>query len=1099
MYNEEFDYYPEPQRNMRYEKTPHGPPNRGPPGHMRGPPGPGPGPGMRRRMMSDGGGPPSNFRGSGPRGGDPMYENDYPQSHGMPSMGMGGHQNMPRGPPGHYGGGSPQHMGGNPQFSSPRQPQPGMPGKGHFQRPPMVPPFGVPPPSFSGSGPHSQNRNPQSSNHASSNSGNSPNTQNVPNIDLSGELWVETKTSEGKLYYYNARTRESAWTKPENVKILNQEQIEAMAAAAGPGNASDSANQKNESQKNNSHVNPTTTTTTTTTNQYFVPMGSMPRMGPMQGPNMLPPPAFGMPPPPFGMPPPGMVAGPGYPFMPPPAFSVPMGVSAPVSNSTTVSSDSSASSSVTSEIKLENDDSNLSVPELKSKVDDWGEYKAPDGRSYYYNKVTNESVWEKPQALIDAEMNEENKDSISSDVENTDMTKDGGDAQNDQDNTMSMDVEESDVELTESKVEGAEVDSDAVNKMEIRENGTDTGADKDVTEVSEESAPVEQEQTSTEQQEAQKTVDKSRPVSSTAIPGTPWCVVWTGDGRVFFFNPSSRKSVWEKPDELKGRADVEKLVQVPPTPHSDTAAVKEGEKTEKAETEADPAPEAKKIKLEETTEEEEEEKKAVKIKNETKNNINPGKQSAIDAELAAAKERAQISLDVRMKQFRELLVQRNVSAFSTWEKELHKIVFDPRYLLITSKERKQVFEKYVKDRAEEERNEKRKKMREHKENFRKLLEEASLNTKSTFSDFAQRYGKDERFKAIEKMRDRESIFNDYLQDIRRKERDERSTQREKSKKGFIELLKEQKNLDKHSRWNDIKKTLAEDPRYKAVDSSSLREEWFKEYIGICKGTSKDKDKEKEKDRDRDKDEDGNVKEREKLERMEASIREREKEVQQALSTHLRQRDKERELHKHEEAIQHFKALLTDLVRSPDVSFHEVKKTLRKDHRWDMVGELTREERERVYEEHISVLFRKKKEKFRELLDETPEITLTSSWKEIKRLIKDDPRCSKFSSSDRRCEKEFKEYLKDRLVAAKADFRELLKETKIITYKSKKLIEETDHLKDIEKVLQNDKRYLVLQCIADERNELLMSYIDTLDRKGPPPPPTASEPARRTTK
>ncbi len=25
--------------------------------------------------------------------------------------------------------------------------------------------------------------------------------------------------------------------------------------------------------------------------------------------------------------------------------------------------------------------------------------------------------------------------------------------------------------------------------------------------------------------------DKSRPVSSTPVPGTPWCVVWTGDNR----------------------------------------------------------------------------------------------------------------------------------------------------------------------------------------------------------------------------------------------------------------------------------------------------------------------------------------------------------------------------------------------------------------------------------------------------------------------------------------------------------------------------------------------------------------------------------------
>ena len=45
-----------------------------------------------------------------------------------------------------------------------------------------------------------------------------------------------------------------------------------------------------------------------------------------------------------------------------------------------------------------------------------------------------------------------------------------------------------------------------------------------------------------------------------------------------------------------------------------------------------------------------------------------------------------------------------VSAFSTWEKELHKIVFDPRYLLLNSEERKQVMlepgETATRDRAE---------------------------------------------------------------------------------------------------------------------------------------------------------------------------------------------------------------------------------------------------------------------------------------------------------------------------------------------------------------------------------------------------------------
>lgn len=37
-----------------------------------------------------------------------------------------------------------------------------------------------------------------------------------------------------------------------------------------------------------------------------------------------------------------------------------------------------------------------------------------------------------------------------------------------------------------------------------------------------------------------------------------------------------------------------------------------------------------------------------------------------------------------------LTVSLQVSAFSTWEKELHKVVFDPRYLLLNSEERKQV-------------------------------------------------------------------------------------------------------------------------------------------------------------------------------------------------------------------------------------------------------------------------------------------------------------------------------------------------------------------------------------------------------------------------
>lgn len=51
--------------------------------------------------------------------------------------------------------------------------------------------------------------------------------------------------------------------------------------------------------------------------------------------------------------------------------------------------------------------------------------------------------------------------------------------------------------------------------------------------------------------------------------------------------------------------------------------------------------------------------------------------------------------------------------------------------------------------------------------------------RSTFSDFAHRYGKDERFRGVEKTRERESLFNEFIVEVRRKEKDERDAHREK--------------------------------------------------------------------------------------------------------------------------------------------------------------------------------------------------------------------------------------------------------------------------------------------------------------------------------
>lgn len=58
------------------------------------------------------------------------------------------------------------------------------------------------------------------------------------------------------------------------------------------------------------------------------------------------------------------------------------------------------------------------------------------------------------------------------------------------------------------------------------------------------------------------------------------------------------------------------------------------------------------------------------------------------------------------------------------------------------------------------------------------------------------------------------------------------------------------------------------------------------------------------------------KELERQARIEASLREREREVQKARSEQTKEIDREREQHKREEAIQNFKALLSDMVYVP---------------------------------------------------------------------------------------------------------------------------------------------------------------------------------------
>lgn len=544
-------------------------------------------------------------------------------------------------------------------------------------------------------------------------------------------------------------------------------------------------------------------------------------------------------------------------------------------------------------------------------------------------------------------------------------------------------------------------------------------------------------------------------------------------------------------------------------------------------------------------------------------------------------------MEQRIEQFNEMLIEKKVSAYSTWEKELQKIVFDPRYLLLTSKERKQVFERYVRDRAAEESRERASVLKRKKEQFRDLCKEANVTLKSNFTDFSSKHGRDDRFKGIEKPKERESLFNDYQSDLRKQEKEEKYAEKEKLKKAFIALLKEQKHLHRHSSWTETKRQIDTDSRYKGIESSGRREDYFRDYIRYLDEKPADTTSSSEttssdrRDRKRDgkssrsgrhedsssearnkdspavsgidsesgaiedTDEDNAVteeerrREKEKQERIEASLASRNKEVKEQLSKYQNEREKERDQLKLDESIECFKAMLLDLIKPNTVveressssssssksksdsadgagkdgrdgkttrgvgemSWKDAKKILKRDSRWSYCKVLEKERKEELFDEHIEKLRAKKREVFYQLLDDTSGVTLSSTWKEVKKLIKADARYEKLQQSDSiKMEKEFDNYINEQYQTAKRNFQELLLQTKLITYKSYELIKEgpagQTHIKEIEDILAQSKSWIVMECAADERKKLLDDYILKLHEEGPPPPPTATEPVRR---
>lgn len=353
-------------------------------------------------------------------------------------------------------------------------------------------------------------------------------------------------------------------------------------------------------------------------------------------------------------------------------------------------------------------------------------------------------------------------------------------------------------------------------------------------------------------------------------------------------------------------------------------------------------------------------------------------------------------------QFKEMLKERGVAPFSKWEKELPKLVFDPRFKAIPSHSaRRSLFEHYVKTRAEEKRKEKRAAQKAAVEGFKQLLEEASedIDHNTDYQTFRKKWGNDPRFEALDR-KDREHLLNERIHLLKKAAQEKAQAERAYAAASFKSMLRDKGDITVSSRWSRVKDSLRNDPRYKSVKHED-REVFFNEYLYELKAAE-----------EAERDARGKTEEQLLSSSVQDKLKERERELRKRKEREEQEMERVRVKVRRKEAVASFQALLVETLKDPQASWTESKPKLDKDpQRRATHPDLDPSDTEKLFREHMKMLHERCTNDFKALLAEviTAETaaqktedgkTVLDSWSTAKRLIKPDPRYNKMPRKER---------------------------------------------------------------------------------------------------
>jgi pre-mRNA-processing factor 40 len=179
--------------------------------------------------------------------------------------------------------------------------------------------------------------------------------------------------------------------------------------------------------------------------------------------------------------------------------------------------------------------------------------------------------------------------------------------------------------------------------------------------------------------------------------------------------------------------------------------------------------------------------------------------------------------------FKEMLKRAGVTSTWKWEDCERVLNREEVWKVIkTYKEKKSLVEDYIKECKNREREEQRLKKDKLKAKFREMLEEDHTITSDTkFSEIVMKLCTDERWRSIDD-RERDDLFQDYLDDLEQRENEERKILRDTKMRTFRKIL-EDKRLPISTTWKDICINFKDDSFFNSMEKID-RLKTFTDYI-----------------------------------------------------------------------------------------------------------------------------------------------------------------------------------------------------------------------------------------------------------------------------